>query len=129
MLPHEIAGLVKDAIQKAQAEGDLPAFKIPSFEIRPPKKAEQGDYACAVALQIGNTLKRNPFEVATTIAKHLPTADFIGGVEVVKPGFLNFRLSDDWLKSQVEAIISEGENLFQLGIGTGKRAQVEFVSA
>ena len=46
------------------------------------------------------------------------------------PGFINCAyISDDYLKRQVDAIIAEGEALFQLDIGSGKQAQVEFVSA
>lgn len=129
LVPHEIAKLIKQAIQSAQTARELPAFDIPAIEVRPPKKAEQGDYACAVAMQLAKPTGRNPFEAATTIAKHFPKAELVKSVEVVKPGFINILLSENWLKTQVEAIISEGEQLFQLDIGMGKRAQVEFVSA
>jgi arginyl-tRNA synthetase len=129
LLPHEHALLVQRAISAAQSAGDLPAFATPTIDIRPPKKLEQGDYACAVAMQLAKPTGMNPFDIATQIAKHLPKADFISAVEVVKPGFINFRLNESWLRAQVEQIIAEGETLFQLDSGTGKRAQVEFVSA
>jgi arginyl-tRNA synthetase len=129
LVPHELAQLVKQAAHSAQTAGELPAFEMPAIEVRPPKKAEQGDYACAMAMQLAKPTGRNPFDVATIIAKHLPQSELVGSVEVVKPGFINIRLSETWLKSQVEAIIGEGEKLFQLDIGKGKRAQVEFVSA
>lgn len=129
LLPVEIAKLVETAIRAAQAAGDLPAFELPTIEIRPPKRAEQGDYAAAVAMQLAKPAAMNPFAIATKISQHMPQADFISAVEVVHPGFINFRLSEGWLKQQVNAIIAEGENLFQLDLGKGKRAQVEFVSA
>ncbi len=129
LLPHEHAQLVIQAIQAAQQAGDLPAFEIPPIEIRPPKRPEQGDYACAVAMQLAKPTKLNPFHIATQIANRFPKADFIGAVEVVHPGFINFRLNESWLKAQVETIIGEGDKLFQLDLGKGKRAQVEFVSA
>ncbi len=129
LLPHEHARLVEQAIDAARKAGELPYFELPTIEIRPPKKAEQGDYASAVAMQLAKPTGKNPFDIATTIAKYLPTADFIGSVEVMKPGFINFRLNEMWLQSQVESIISEGELVFGLDLGKGKRAQVEFVSA
>jgi arginyl-tRNA synthetase len=129
LLPHEHARLVEQAINAAQKAGELPAFDMPTIEIRPPKKAEQGDYACAVAMQLAKPTGKNPLDVATLIAKRLPPADFVGSVEVLKPGFINFRLNESWLKAQVENIISEGEQVFTLDLGKGKRAQVEFVSA
>jgi arginyl-tRNA synthetase len=121
--------LVEQAIVAAQKAGELPTFDIPAIEIRPPKKAEQGDYASAIAMQLAKPTGKNPFDVATIIAKYLPQADFVGSSEVIKPGFINFRLNEAWLKSQVESIISEGEQVFALDLGKGKRAQVEFVSA
>ncbi len=128
------AHLVEQAVQSAQTAGELPAFAPLPIEIRPPKKAEQGDYYCPVAMQIAalpesKTAKLNPFDIAQTLVRHLPAADFVGQAEAARPGFINFRLSESWLKQQVEAVINEGEALFQLDIGAGKRAQVEFVSA
>ena len=49
--------------------------------------------------------------------------------EVAAPGYINFHLNPDWLKQQTDAIIGEGDALYRLDIGAGKRAQVEFVSA
>jgi arginyl-tRNA synthetase len=129
IVSQEHAKLIQQAVRAAQAAGDLPAFEMPTIEIRAPKNPGQGDYACAIAMQLVKPTKLNPFDIATRIAKHLPKADFVGSVEVVKPGFVNFRLSEDWLKAQVEAIIAEGEQVFQLDKAAGKRAQVEFVSA
>ncbi len=129
LLPHEHTRLIEQAIDAAHKAGELPPFEMPTIEIRPPKKAEQGDYACAVAMQLAKPTGKNPFDVASIIAKYLPPANFVGSVEVFKPGFINFRLNEAWLKSQVESIISEGEQVFALDLGKGKRAQVEFVSA
>ncbi|MBZ0302763.1 MAG: arginine--tRNA ligase [Anaerolineae bacterium] len=123
------AQLVRDAIQAAQAANDLPAFEIPAFEIKPPKRPEQGDYAASIALQLAKPAGMKPLDVARLIVYHLPHADFVAAVEIAPPGFINFRLDDDWLAQQVEAIITAGSQLFQLDHGKGKRAQVEFVSA
>lgn len=129
LLTNEIASLVAQTIRSAQESDDLPDFELPVIDIKPPKRPEQGDYAAAVAMQLAKPAKLNPLQLANTIAAQIPTVDFIAAVEVVPPGFINFRLNDAWLKQQVENIISEGEALFTLDYGKGKRAQVEFVSA
>ena len=129
LIPHELAESVAQAISAAQAAGDLPAFEMPEIPIHPPKRAEQGDYAAAVAMQLAKPAKLNPFHIATQIANHYHKPDFIGAVEVMHPGFINFRLDADWVRAQTETIIAEGEKLAQLDLGVGKRAQVEFVSA
>lgn len=127
-LPKEHAKLVEKAITAAQAAGEFPQFDIPEIPIEPPKKPELGDYACPIAFRIAKDAKMKPPQIAQTIAKHIPEADFLASVELAGP-FINFRLNDTWLKQQVEAIIAEGDQLFRLELGQGKRAQVEFVSA
>lgn len=129
LLPLEHRVLIEKAIQAAQAAGDLPAFEMPPIEIRPPKQSAQGDYACAVAMALAKPTGKNPFDIANAIANHIQKPDFVSAVEVVKPGFINFRLNESWLQQQVEAIITEGDRVFQLDTFKGKRAQVEFVSA
>ena len=80
-------------------------------------------------MQLAKPAKLNPFHIATQIANHFVKPEFVGAVEVVHPGFINFRLDEDWLRQQTETIIAEGEALFHLDLGAGKQAQVEFVSA
>lgn len=129
LLTHELAGLVTQAIRDAQAAGDLPAFEIPTPEIEIPKRPEHGDYATPVAIKLAKPAKMNPHHIATQIGNHMPQADFLGAVEVVHPGYINFRLNEAWLKEQTNAIIAEGDSLYTLELGKGKKAQVEFVSA
>ncbi len=93
LLPQEHAKLVEQAIIAAQSAGELPAFELPTIEIRPPKKAEQGDYACAVAMQLAKPTGKSPFDIATIITNRIPKADFVASVEVLKPGFINFAWS------------------------------------
>jgi arginyl-tRNA synthetase len=131
-LTTEIAGLARHAIEAAQAAGDLPAFDIPQ-DI--PVNAEtndtesRGDYAVPVAMQLAKPAKRAPRQIAEAIAAHLPPTDFIDRVEVAGPGFLNFWLSPAWMAAQVDAIIADGDAAGNIDDATGKRAQVEFVSA
>jgi arginyl-tRNA synthetase len=128
-LSHEIAALVEAAIRAAQADSTLPTFDLPPIEITPPKRAEHGDFATAVAMGLAKPAKLNPFAIATAIANHISQPEYLSAVEVVHPGFINFRLTDDWLRAQTETIIAEGDAVFTLDIGAGQRAQVEFVSA
>jgi len=128
LLPNELTRMVNEAISAAQADGSLPAFELPALDVRPSKRADQGDFSIAV-MALSKPAKGNPVEIASKIAAHMPTADFLAATEVAPPGYINFRVDPAWLKAQVEAIIAEGDNLFQLNMGAGKRAQVEFVSA
>ena len=129
LLPEAHAELVTQAIQAAQSAGDLPDFDIPSIPISPTKKDGHGDYACPIAMALAKVAKRKPRDIAEAIVKHLPEAEFISEVEIAGPGFINFTLSEDYLKRQVNAILEQGDDFFGLDMGKGKTAQVEFVSA
>jgi len=129
LIPSELAQAVRAAILSAQASGALPAFEPPVIEVRPPKHPDHGDYGVATALALVKVTGKKPLDIAAIIAAHLQKPDFIASVETAPPGFVNFRLNEDWLRAQTEQIIAEGDHLFQLTLGNGKRAQVEFVSA
>jgi arginyl-tRNA synthetase len=129
ILPLEHVRLIEQAIRDAQAAGDLPAFELPEVRVQPPNNPELADYASPVAMQLAKLARRAPLQIAEAIVNHIPDAPFVGSVDVAPPGFINFRLDEDWLKQQVEAILAAGESLFQLDVGAGQRAQVEFVSA
>jgi arginyl-tRNA synthetase len=126
----ELVRLVTRAVQAAQQSGDLPTFEIPDIEIRPPKRPDQGDLGTGIAMQLKKFTgsERPPNEIAEIIVRHMPSADFVSGVEVIN-GYINFRLNEDWLRTCVNEIIARGDQLYALDIGAGKRAQVEFVSA
>ena len=129
IMPQEHAALIHRAIENAQAAGDLPAFEIPEVRVQPPANPELADYASPVAMQLARDARKAPAQIAAIIVQHLPAAPFVGEVSVAGPGFINFRLDEAWLRQQVETIIAEGDDLFRLDVGQGKRAQVEFVSA
>lgn len=129
-LPQQIQSLIRTALMAAQENGTLPAFELPTeISVTPPKKAEQGDYASPVALALAKPTGKKPLEIAEAIQKHFPPSDFIQSVDVAPPGFVNLRLSEDWVRQQVEVVIAAGKNFGKQDIGQGKRAQVEFVSA
>src|SRR3954454_9055398 len=69
--------------------------------IRPSQFA---DYQANVALSLAKRLRRAPREVAAEIAAHLVVP---GTVEVSGPGFLNLRLSDEWIAGQAGELLAD----------------------
>jgi arginyl-tRNA synthetase len=65
--------------------------------------------------------------ISAQIAQDPP--NYLAAVEPAAPGFLNFTLADDWLRSQVDAILREGPDYGALPADGLGRVQVEFVSA
>ena len=132
MIKRELCALIADAIARAQAAGALPKTAVPEITLEPPRREEWGDYACSVALKMARGANMKPMDIAAAIAnqfggEHLPAA--VAAVEVAPPGFLNFHLSDDWLRQQVDAIHAAGARFGELPLGDGRAVQVEYVSA
>lgn len=129
LLHHQIASAVKQAIEKAQAAGDMPAFDIPDVTIERPRANTYGDYATPTPLKLARSARMAPIKIAQTIVDHLGESGFLEEATVAPPGFINFRLSLGWLQGQVNEIIAAGPDFGRFDLGRGKKAQVECVSA
>ncbi len=104
--------------------------------IDPPIYKEHGDFACPVALQLSKLLRRNPLDIAENIKKEfekrLPGSLLngqIASLEVLKPGFINLRLSPSAFYAVLKDILLKNEAFGRTDVGKGKRVLVEFVSA
>jgi len=126
---HELAAAVRAALLAAQGDGTLPPFDLPDVTVERPRETSHGDYATAVALQLARPARMVPLKIATAIADHLPPIDYLDGVSVAPPGFINFRLSPAWLQQLPERILADPRGFGGSDLGDGKKAQVECVSA
>jgi arginyl-tRNA synthetase len=125
-----LASEVRQAIEKAQAAGDLPVFLLPEeVTIERPRDPSFGDYASPVALKLARLARMAPLKIAQTIADHLPAPEYLDEVSVAAPGFINFRLSIAWLQQVVNEIIAAGPDYGRIDIGQGQKVQIECVSA
>ena len=129
MVKQKITKLIQQAIRKAQRKGDLPSFTIPEIPLEHPKQVEHGDYATPLCLQLANLARMAPIKIANILVKYLPETDYLGGIEIAHPGYINFTLDDAWLTRQVEAILAADGDYGNMNIGQGKKVQVEYGSA
>ncbi|MHB0856332.1 MAG: arginine--tRNA ligase [Anaerolineae bacterium] len=129
MIDVELQSALVSAIKRAQRHNDLPAFDIPDVPVEHPKQQDMGDYASPVCLQLARLARMAPVKIAEAIVGRLPALPFVGAVEVVPPGFINFRLDQGWLLEQVQAVLAEEERYGSLDVGKGIKVQVEYVSA
>ncbi len=128
-IQREIAGLIRQAIRKAQKKGELPKFELPQIPVERSGQAEHGDYGSPVCMQLARLARMAPVEIAGRAVARLKPADFVGRVEVAHPGFINLWLDPGWLARQVDVILAAGESWGDIDVGQGKRVQVEFGSA
>jgi arginyl-tRNA synthetase len=131
MIREEILNLIQKSIKELQKEKVFPKFEISEIRIERPEEKIYGDYSTNIAMIIAKQIGKNPLEVAKRINWKLEIGNwkFLDKVEVIKPGFINFFLSKDYLQKQVEEILKEGEKFGILKIGKNKKTQVEFISA
>jgi arginyl-tRNA synthetase len=65
------------------------------------------DLQANVALPLGKRLRRAPREVAGELVAQLDVADMCATPEVSGPGFINFRLRDDWIAAQASQMLGD----------------------
>jgi len=95
-----------------------------------PKDANHGDLATSVALSLASKLGRSPREIAEEISSRLNQEDLgIETIEIVDPGFLNFKLSVDKLSSGLRNIALTDRGYGRSQTGNAEPIMVEFVSA
>ena len=128
-MKEHISDLLAQAVRRLQADGTLPAeieyINVPEHTRNP----EHGDFASNVALGLARSAGLKPRELAGKIAAALPGSDRIARVEVAGPGFINFFLASDAHQDVVNRILDAGEAYGRSTVGSGRRVQVEFVSA
>ena len=93
----DLVGRVDDKLRRAFAAASLPVEGVRSV---PASRPEFGDFQCNAAMALGKAAKRNPRDLAASVADLLrQDADF-ASVEVAGPGFLNLRLSDAFVTAR-----------------------------
>ena len=65
------------------------------------------DFQANVALPLGKRLGRPPREVAAELASHLDVSDVCEPPEVSGPGFINFRLREQWIAGQASRMLDD----------------------
>ena len=128
LLPARLAHHVETAVETAQREGVLPAAAMPGPLIERPSNAEHGDFASSVPLRLARAARMSPLEIAERLVPLVPPDEAVERVWAAPPGFVNFALSDDWVRRQVETIRAAGSAFGDAEVGANRRLQVEFVS-
>lgn len=114
-IQEEISSIIYKLInQKLEIDIDFPSiFKF-------------GDYSTTISLRLGKILKKNPIEIAEYIKNNFPKIKEIEKIDVVKPGFINFWLSKEYLYQQIKKISEKKFNFPKYHLGENKKIMIEF---
>ena len=128
VIKRKLAKALEQAVTQAQQEGELAVTTLPEVIVERPQNLEHGDYASSLPLKLARAADITPQAIAEKILEFLPPLPEVSRIVVVAPGFVNFKLSSEWLTKQVAAILDAGDSYGNIDLGSGKSVQVEFVS-
>src|SRR3989344_5125979 len=106
-------------------------FPGTDFDILVPPNPKMGDYSTNLAFAIAEARNKteNPEEIAEKLVAELKQdrdlADIFEKIEAVKPGFINFYFSDDFLRSKLGEISKDKKYGFDKTM-KGKTVMVEY---
>ncbi|MGY6710274.1 MAG: arginine--tRNA ligase [Rhizobiaceae bacterium] len=108
---------------------DGAALDLSRLTVEPPRDATHGDLATNAAMVLAKSIGQNPRALAEIIAEPLRAEPDVASVEIAGPGFINLRLSDGFWQARLGDILSAGTDYGRSGLGTGRKINVEYVSA
>ena len=131
MAREEIKKIIEESIQELQKKGVFSVFDIPKIKVEQPEVKGRGDYASSIAMNIAKENKKSPLETAEILKDQILIlkSDIFEKIEIAGPGFINFFLSQEYLRNEVREILKKKDKFGQLEIGKNKKINVEFISA
>jgi arginyl-tRNA synthetase len=120
----ELCAALERAARDLGASGEIQVL------LERPREAAHGDLATNLAMVLAKRLKRSPRDLAQALIDRVDLASVhLEAAEIAGPGFINFRLSPDYLREQIRVIVRAGRDYGRGTWGEGRPVNVEFVSA
>ena len=107
------------------------SFPEKNYSLSISKNIEFGDLSCNIALLLSKNLKKSPMNIGKIIIDRINnnSIKYISNISLTNPGFINFKIHNQFFQSQITTIIEKGEKYGRGEKGIGQTANVEFVSA
>jgi len=120
--------VLTQAAASAQQSGKLPSVALPEVYIERPQNPEHGDYASSFPLKLARATGAKPMAIAEELVGFMAPGPEIDSIVAAPPGFINFKLKNNWLTNKIDSILLAGDAYGNIDLGQGSRVQVEFVS-
>ncbi len=124
----EIEEKIKKLLTKALLNGGF-SFNEEDIIIEIPENITNGHYSTNIAMRLASQLKRNPLQIAQEVVDAMEEDSAIAKLEVAKPGFINFFLSNRYLLAQISKIASNKGDYLNLDTKKGKKIIIEYTDA
>lgn len=131
MIRKEISKLIEKSIKNLQRKGAFSKINITEINIEHPEEKIYGDYSTNISFKVAKITEQNPIETAKLIKSEIENLKpiILEKIEVVKPGFINFFISNKYLQKEIKEILERKDKFGNLDIGKNKKVNVEFISA
>ncbi|NLD25041.1 arginine--tRNA ligase [Candidatus Dojkabacteria bacterium] len=123
-MKNRIKEKIKEALIMLQI--DLPEEGV---FVEETKDISKGDFSTNIAMRLASVEKTDPLILAERIVKSLKKDKDFKLIEFVKPGFINFFLSDTYLLGEIEKYAKLGADYFAQNIQKGRNIAIEFTDA
>jgi len=128
-LKQQLEQLISQSIDLLIQQGDLAEHFQAKVLVTASKDEAQGDFATNVCLANAKLAAMPPRQLAEKLVQAMQQQDWIEKIEIAGPGFINFFLRTGFNQSIVQEILQRQDKYGLSNIGSGKKIQIEFVSA
>ena len=119
-----------DTLIRAAYAKAFPGKEMRDFIIEIPKDTSHGDFASNAAMVNAKNAGKAPRDIAAALLEAMDfTGSYFVAAETAGPGFMNFRLGQNWFSDSVQSILDCGADYGRSDYGHGEKVMVEFVSA
>ncbi len=119
--------MIKDEILKnLQSVLEKLNIKDVDISLEQPANSDFGDYSSSVAMKLTKQLKKSPIEIAQEIVSNFPENKNLKKIKILKPGFINFWISNDVLINRLIDTLKNGFSYPEHHLGKNKKVMVEF---
>ncbi len=127
----KMESIIKETILILQAEKIWPVFDMPEIEVTAPQNEKFGDYSTNIAMILAKILRKKPMEITNQIISNFqfPISNCFDKIGEVAPGYINFYLSEKYLRNIVAEINRDKQKYGNSKSGKGVRVNNEFISA
>jgi arginyl-tRNA synthetase len=125
----EFLQVVREAVTTVAATQGVPVPDLAKVTAEPPRDPSHGDVATNAAMVLNKAFGMPPKLLAEKLSALLSTHKSVAAVDIAGPGFINIKLVAGTWPRVLQAALAEAESYGHSTLGSGKKANVEYVSA
>ncbi len=123
-IKEKIIQLISEALRNQKID-----FSAKDIVVEIPNDPSHGHYSTNIAMRLSSQLKKNPLDTAQEIVGYIKEDPDISKIEVAKPGFINFSVSNRYLLSEISKIANSKGQYPNLENKKGKKIVIEYTDA